>query len=514
MVNFVCYTKERLSIRNMGVVIRQSIKGTIVNYVGVLLGVFVQFFIVTKYLDPEVIGLTKVVYEVALLCSSFALLGSGSAGMRFFPYFRDEDKSKHNNGFFFFFLLLPTVGCTLMSVVYTLCKNPIESFFGKNSALFADFSHWVLPLMVILTFWQFFETYCNINLRIVIPKAVREVGMRALMLVLYLLYGFNVIDIAGLVGGMVLCYGLCLLATGAYAMRTGDYSLKHDWKFIDPELRSRILKYEAFIVVAAISGNIMNQLDLFMLSSVRGLYSGGVYTIVLYIAAVVDMPTRSITAISSPLAARSLKEGNFEEANSLYKKVSVHQLLASSLLLLLIWINLDSLFSIIPNGDKFAEGRYAILFLGLTKVINSAIGFGNTLISFSRYYYWTLFITLFLTILTICTNLYFIPLYGLSGAALATLITCLVSGTYQQYLVQRKVHGNPFTKEHLKIALTVALLYGLSLLIPSMSGISVWLDLVVRSGAVAIAGGILIYMLKISPQINGAIDSFLLKLKI
>ena len=40
----------------MGVVIRQSLKGTFVNYIGVVLGIFVQFYIVAKYLDPEVIG--------------------------------------------------------------------------------------------------------------------------------------------------------------------------------------------------------------------------------------------------------------------------------------------------------------------------------------------------------------------------------------------------------------------------------------------------------------------------
>ena len=56
----------------MSVVVRQSLKGTFVNYIGVVLGIFVQFYIVAKYLDPEVIGLSKVVYEVAFLLSSLA----------------------------------------------------------------------------------------------------------------------------------------------------------------------------------------------------------------------------------------------------------------------------------------------------------------------------------------------------------------------------------------------------------------------------------------------------------
>ena len=115
----------------MGVIIRQSLKGTFVNYVGVLLGIFVQFYIVAKYLDPEVIGLSKVVYEVAFLLSTLALMGSGSVGMRFFPYFKD--KASGNNGFLFYYLLFPVVGLTLMSLLYLGLRVPIEGYFGEKS---------------------------------------------------------------------------------------------------------------------------------------------------------------------------------------------------------------------------------------------------------------------------------------------------------------------------------------------------------------------------------------------
>ena len=84
----------------MGVVIKQSLKGTILTFIGAGIGFVTQFFIVTKFLDPEVIGLTKVYYEVGALFTSFALLGINAAGMRFFPYFRNPENG--NKGFFFY----------------------------------------------------------------------------------------------------------------------------------------------------------------------------------------------------------------------------------------------------------------------------------------------------------------------------------------------------------------------------------------------------------------------------
>lgn len=484
----------------MGIVIRQSLKGTFVNYVGVLLGIFVQFYIVAKYLDPEVIGLSKVVYEVSLLLSSFALLGTGSSGMRFFPYFKDEKTGNH--GFLFYFLLLPTIGTILMTIIFLLLKSPIEGYFGKNSPLFNEYIYYVIPMMIVLAFWQLGESYANINMRIAIPKAVREIGMRVMMLIIYVSYGLGFINITGLIVGFIFCYGICMLTSGVYSLHIGSRVLKHDWSYISPDLRSKIAKYTGFLMLAALSGNIMGQLDIFMLSGVKGLYSAGIYTIVVYMAEIVNMPSRNITPISSPIAAEAMKNGDIKQAQGLYQQVSVHQMLASTVLLMIVWINLDNIFAIIPNGEKFAEGRWAVLFLGLSKVVYGTLNFGNTLISFSRYYYWTLFITIFLTMLTIGTNLYFIPLLGLSGAALATLITCLVSYSYQQYLVQVKIKANPFTWRHLRIVVILCVLFGLNYLIPSLLSVSPWLDIVVRTGIILSVAAVLIYVLRISPQIS------------
>lgn len=493
----------------MGVIIRQSLKGTFVNYIGVVLGIFVQFYIVAKYLDPEVIGLSKVVYEVAFLLSTLALMGSGSTGMRFFPYFKDEKTGNH--GFLFYYLLFPTVGVVLMTALYLGLRGPIESYFGEKSPLFNEHFYYVLPMMVVLAFWVWFENYANINMRIAVPKAVREVGMRLMMLGIYLAYGFGLISVTGLIVGFILCYGVCMLISGAYSLHIGDRTLRHDWNFITPELKSKVLKYAGFLMLATISGNVIQQMDVFMLSGVKGLYSAGIYTIVIYMAEIVNMPSRNITPISTPLAAEAMKEGNTARAQQLYRQVSIHQMLASTVLLMIVWINLDNIFAIIPNGEKFAEGRWAVLFLGLSKVVYGTLNFGNTLISFSKYYYWTLFIAIILAAISIGSNLYFIPLYGLSGAALASLLTVLVSYAYQQYIVQVKIKTNPFSFKHVWILVILCILFAVNWIIPSLLSVSPWLDGLVRTVIVMGVAIVLVYAMKISEQINWFIDTKILK---
>lgn len=496
----------------MGVVIRQSLKGTVLTYIGAAIGFVTQFFIVTRFLEPQVLGLTKVFYEVGAFVSGFALLGVNSAGMRFFPYFKDPQRG--NNGFFFYYLMVPLIGTALMALIYCLCKQPVIQFFAKDSDMFVDFFYLVIPLVLILTLWQAFENYSNINMRIAVPKGVREVGLRIFMLVSYLLYAFGYTGISGLILCVLISYGLCLALDAVYVAKNQCVCLKHDPKFITPDLKNQYFKYSGFLILAAISGNLMNQLDIFMLSGQKGqgMYGVGIYTIALYMANIIDMPSRSLQAISTPIAADALKHGDFSQANDLYRKVSIHQLMISGMLLLIIWINLDNIYAIIPNGDTYGQGRYVVLFLGLSKIIVATLAFGGVLIQFSKYYYWTLYISIFITLMSIGTNLYFIPRMGVAGAAFATLIATVVSYSYQQYLVQRKVHGNPFTWKTVQMICIIAGLWGINFLIPSVTRISPWLDIALRTSIISIAALVAVCKLHISTDLNAIINKFSNKL--
>lgn len=488
----------------MGIIIRQSIKATLVNYVGAFIGFLTTMFVITKFLKPEEIGLTKVLYEAAFFISGLAQLGVSASAMRFFPYFKDPEKK--NNGFFFYLLLMPTVGGVIFTILFYLLQGPIIDFFGAKSSLFILYKDWVIPLMFFLLYWVVFEIYSNLLMRIVVPKFIREIAVRLMLLGVYLLYAFHYLDLTGLVIGFVLAYAFSMFFSFLYVRHIGTVSLAHDFSFPDRPLRTKILKYTLFLIVGALSGNIIAQLDIFMVSSKMGLEYTGIYTIAFYMAAVIEMPSRSIFPISTPLAAEALKNGDFNTANQLYKKVSLHQLLGGSFIFLLIWINIDNIFAIIPNGDIYRQGKWAVFFLALAKLVLVTFNFGGALISFSRYYYWGLYFTFFLTILTIYSNILLIPVFGISGAAIATLATCVISYSLQQWIVLKKVKGNPFSMGILKLIVLLLLLLGLNYLLPYWTGSPV-LDGCYRTFIIGILLLILTYYFRISPEIDHLISS-------
>lgn len=494
----------------MGIVVRQSIKSTIVNYIGTFIGFITTMFIMTRFLRPEEIGLTRVILEAGLLFSVLAQLGTSASMLRFFPYFRNE-KNK-DNGFTFYMLAIPAIGCTVFVLLYVLLRSAITGMFIEKSPLFVDYYYWVIPMIVILTYWQVFETYSAVKMRIVVPKFNRDVLLRVLLLSVYLFYGYHLITQRQLVGGFVVVYAVSALATFMYVLRIGRFTLKHDNSFINPPLRRDIGRYTLFLIVGALAETILAKLDLFMVSSGMGLDYSGIYTIAFNMAVVIEIPRRSITGISSPLAAEALKGGDFETANKLYQKVSLHQLLAGGLIFVIIWANIDGIFAVIPNGEIYAQGKWVVLFIGLAKLIEITLNFGGVLINFSKYYYWSLYFTFFIVAIGILTNYLLIPVMGITGAALATTVTCMLTYSVQQWIVLKKVKGNPYTKDTLKTLILLILLTGVGYILPHAG--NSWVDIIYRSAVLGILGLAAVYYTRLSPHVNEVVDEVLRYIRI
>ena len=58
-------------MRIVGVIAKQSIRGTIVTYLGIAVGVFTTFFVLTRFLTTEEIGLARVLIDGTVFDSSY-----------------------------------------------------------------------------------------------------------------------------------------------------------------------------------------------------------------------------------------------------------------------------------------------------------------------------------------------------------------------------------------------------------------------------------------------------------
>lgn len=499
----------------MGIVVRQSIKGTIMNYIGVAIGFITTFFVMTKYLTQEEVGLTRVMADAAILLSGLGALGTNTSALRYYPYFRDPKSRDH--GFFGWTIIVPAIGFTIFTILFFVFKDFIIEKFSKESSLFVNYIYLVIPMAFFMMYMTVFETNANILMRIVVPKMVREVGVRLFTLCDYILYITGVISLDWMVIGLCLTYVVAMLLNIIYLLAMSKISFKIEPGHISKWLRRDFLFYTLFLTVAAVVGNIIPSLNTFFITAQMGLVFTGIYSIASYMANLVEMPYRSVSAISRPIISQAMKDNDTQRASSLCKSVSLHQLIAGAMVFFIIWVNIDLFFELLPNGEKYAAGKWVFFLLGLAKLVNSSLNIGVSVLSYSRWYYYQLIYTAILTVSAIILNNKLIPLLGMTGAAWSSIISYAIYYLLLLSMIIWKTKISPFSWQELVVVVIMAAIFVLNWLsmtyisddfIEMLSGgvIAKSVEAVLRTGILVGVGMTGIYLSKISKEINEIID--------
>jgi O-antigen/teichoic acid export membrane protein len=502
----------------MGIIIRQSVKGTIATYIGTGIGIITNFFIITTVLSSEQIGLTRVLVDAAALLMSLAQLGTSSSIMRFYSHFKNQKEKDH--GFFFWTLVVPFIGMVLFSLIVILFKTSITAFFQKESPLFVQYYYYIIPLAFFMLYMSVFELNANVLMRIALPKFVREVLVRVMLLGGYLLFAFNIISLDGLVVAFSVAYALCTLINLFYLFSLKRISIKPDFAFLTRKLKREYLFYTLFLIVAAVAVNITPYLNSFFVSGKMGLEFTGIFSIASYIVAVIEMPYRSLGAIAQPTIAETIRKGDFKAADRLSQQVSLHQFLIGGFIFVLIWINIDTLFAIMPNGETYSAGKWVVFFLGLSRWINSSFGIASSILNYSKHYYYSLCFTVFLTISAILLNILLIPIYGMTGAAIATLSSYLFYYILLYFFNYYKFKTLSISIEQLKIVLILVAILFVNLLCTNyitpnlvtlpLKKIYILIgDSLLRTGLTIGLGVVVVYKWHISESVNGLLKKYL-----
>jgi O-antigen/teichoic acid export membrane protein len=490
----------------MGVVIKQSIRGTIVNYIGACMGAIIVLFIYPLCLTPELIGLTRILTEFAVLFSFFAQAGLPNTLVRFFPSFQDEKTGHHH--VFFWLMLIPAVGFVLFSLIFMLFKVPFLSYFSENSSLFTQYYYLGLPLALAWMYISVTEVISSVSLRIVYTKFTKEILVRLLTAICIVLYFFKILSFEAFLISFVGVYLINALANLLYIRSFFPIRLTPEKGFPDKALSSEIGRYMGYIVLVGLGSTLVTKIDTFMIGSMIGLSATGIYSIAFFMVAFLEIPYRSVFQISSPILSKDMKEGNYPAVNLLYKKITNNQLLISGLIFILLWVNLSNIYAIMPKGHLFAEGRWVVLFIGFTKMIDAVTGVNSYILSYSKYYRYSLWLIFLLGIFTVVGNLLLIPRFGITGAAIGALISFSLYNFIVVAVVWKKLDLQPFQKSNF-IGLGILVLVLLAgLLLPSI--VNPYFDAFLRSALVVVVFGILLYIAKPSKEI----DQLVLKGKI
>ncbi|MFT3793119.1 oligosaccharide flippase family protein [Flavobacterium sp.] len=486
----------------MGIVINQSIKNTIWTYVGFGIGAVNALFLYTNFLGKMHYGITTFVLSAANIMMPLMAFGVHNTLVRFYTRCKSEAEREEFLSFMLWMPLLLIVPILLLCglffdelAVHILEKNPsIEPYL------------WLIPTVgICMGYFEVFYAWVKVHMQSVFGNFISEILVRVIVMVLLFGVHWGWISKEHFLYGATAAYGLQLLAMFAYAMYVKTpklhFSLPHNVK--------DIFGYSLFIILSGSVGVMLIDFDKVMIPNYKDIDNNAYYSVAIFIATVIAVPSRAMLQIIYPITAKLMSEEKYDELNDLYKKSAINLQVFGGLIMLGIFLNIHELYKLLPA--EYSGGVLVVFLIGLSKFSDLILGNNNAIILNTKYYRAVLLFGALLVVMMIVLNMVLIPAYGIVGAALATLISIVVYNIVKLLFVIKKMDLYPFTRHTIK---SMGIISGVFVLFYFWDfGFNPIINIGLKSILIAVVYLYANYKLAISPEMNQVMDGFLNRLK-
>lgn len=451
----------------MGVIIKQSAYASIINYIGVAVGAINTIFLFPEFFTQAEYGLFQAMVSMAIILSPFAQVGLPRSIVRYFPRF---NKGLRSSGRFFTFVLIVAFFTIALFIgLFQLMDQWVFGFFEKNAPeLFHQY--WLIIILAsVLVYISIFESFYKAQLNVVIPTFLREFFLKMSSGLLALMFFLDYISFEWFLRLCVASYAFSLLLLIIILLVKGQLRFNFSIFQLENSFIKEMSKYMLFIMAGAVGSIIVLRIDQLMVTGFLGTAETAIYTIAFFMGTVIEIPRRSISQMSDAIIANAFENERIDEVKKIYKQSSINQLILGSFVFILVVINLDNIYAIMPKGDEYSSGKWVVIIIGLSKLVNMGFGVNSEIIISSKHYKSNIYFVLILAALTIGLNVLLIPEFGLIGAALATFASIFLFNLIKMIYIYYRLQFQPFSIHTISALLLSGLCYFLLSIVPQSS---------------------------------------------
>jgi len=482
----------------MGIVLNQSFKNTISTYLGFGIGAINTLSLYTNFLSDEYYGLVAFLLSTATIMMPFMAFGVHNTIIKFYSAFKSKNSI---NSFLSLMLVLPFVFIIPAFLIGYFSYETLGDLLGKENAIVENYIWHIVILAVVMAYFEIFFAWSKVQMQTVFGNVMKEIFHRVCIMFLLVAVYLEWLTVNQFILALVAVYVLRMLVMMFYAFSIRFPRLK----FEKIDRLSSILKYSGLMIIAGSVAMLILDIDKFMIGLLLpNIEQVAYYSVAIFIATVIAVPQRAMHQIMMPLTAKYLNEKDKPALEDLYKRSSMSLLVVSGFIFLLIVLNINQLYNILP--EEFTGGLFVVLIISLAKLYDNSLGNNNAILFNSDYYTMVLFFGVLLAIMVIVLNAIFIPIYGIEGSAFATFLAVIIYNTIKVIFVKLKFNMQPFTINSVKLVLTLIVL-SLVFYFWEFSFHPI-LNIIFKSGLIAVFYFLLIFKLNVSEDISSQIRKY------
>jgi O-antigen/teichoic acid export membrane protein len=450
----------------MGIIKKDALRTMVLSYLGLILGYLNRGVFFILFLTSTQIGLINLIVSVGLLFAQCANLGTVYAVWKFFPFFRNKEKNNH--GFLLLTSIIVSLGVLLFVCIAVLFKDAINIHYQEKSKEFVQYYYWIIPIGIGNVFFLLFDNYLRGMYKNIIGVLSNEIITRLITLFLLLLYGIHFISFEIFLTLHFIVYFIPAIILLFYLLKKNEIQFSIKSIQIPKRFKKIILAFSLYNYLNSLGALVVVTLDSLMIASYIGLKETGIYTQIIFLTSALMIPYRSIVRVGSPLVSVYWKNKDLHKMKELYQRISSVSLFIALFLFLLIWMNINDLFSFLPK--EYTIGKWVFLFLMIGKMLDMYFGINGVIFLTSKKYKFDIIFTIVLIAVVYLLNLIFIPKYGIIGTAISTSISFVIYNIGRLLFVYFAYKIHPFTLKQVYLILVFVLtLFSYYLIFPLTS---------------------------------------------
>jgi O-antigen/teichoic acid export membrane protein len=458
---------------------KQAIVSSILVYFGFLIGaVNTYFFTKNGTFTPDQFGLTRVFYDLGQNIFVFGSLGVIPLMYKFYPYYKANVEDKKND-LLTWALTASFIGFLLVLIGGYFLEPFVIKKYVQRAPLILQYYYFIFPFGFGMLFFSILEAYCWSLHKTVFSNFLKETGMRLVVLVLIVLYLTKLINFDTFIKLFTFLYLVLFLIILIFLVRIKKIHITFKVSHPTRKFRKKMLSMWALIYGGVMIQIIAQTIDTFIIASLKGLGSTGVFNLAQYAANLIQVPQRSIQSISTGVLSQAWRDKNFAEINRIYQRSCINLLLLAAFIFSILWLNLNQAFTVLNIQEDYRDGIMVVFVLGLARLIDAGTGLNGTIIATSVFWRFDFISGIVLLTLRIPITYFLIKSYGIIGSAYAELFSYTVYNGIRYEFLRRKFNMQPFTKKTLYSLLVAAIAFVLCFYL--FNNITGWTGIIIRT---------------------------------
>lgn len=444
----------------MGIIAKQSIYNIFSIFFAMLLGALNTLYLYPTYLGKEFQGLVIALLAYSNLVQPFISMGLQHALIKFYSLCKTKNE---RDRLMWFSIFIPMVILLILIPVFLFNKEALYSFLAKTNSEIRRYAYMIFIIGISSAYFEIFYSWLRVQFKTVFGNFLKEFYPRLLTFSLLIIYAFGDLSIDSFIVYLIMGHYLRLLIIIGFSLKT----YRPSFQFRLPQQWKAIIRYSLMIFMAGAAASFILDIDKSMISNLIEVENVAFYSVALFISAVIETPGRAVFQIISPMVAKAINTNDHSRLNQLLKESSINILILSSLIFLIINLNIDDFYQLI-NLSGYEAGIGVVLILSFGRLFSMSLGCLNNIITNSKYYHYVFWFSISNAIMAIILNFIFIKSHGIMGAAYASLIVLVIHNILKLVLIGKLYKFYPYSLKTLYVLFTVGIVYLMVYFIPSV----------------------------------------------